>query len=350
VNADEKTGITGRIMKRLAFIELLVALPAVALAKARARRSTFTLIELLVVIAIIAILASLLLPALAVAKEKANRVLCLANQKQIYMAATLYASDYDDFLPDGGYTAGGSNTVISRLGFESTRRLALDYLSIPVKAYYYHPPHLGGPEFRSPTDQELYSGDIVFPGDTRDGRGVMGCPSSTMKDWRFMDYWLGGLGAGFCYNNSPYDVSLSGGGREKYYHTRLSKVGEDLNGYAKLFITDNTWRSAGGMGNGTLFFSYTCHQSSNPQGMNFIVGDGSGKWVGVQDCFVPGGWNGQKMIPRGYYSLNYICMWYPGDPDDPILNFTQPNGTTKSYRLTTPADVDNFNKWLKVWY
>ena len=70
----------------------------------RAPAGGFTLIELLVVVAVIGILAGLILPALAKAKEKATRTVCMSNLKQVGLAINMYADDSEQSLPGPCYT------------------------------------------------------------------------------------------------------------------------------------------------------------------------------------------------------------------------------------------------------
>ncbi len=93
------------------------------------RRSGFTLIELLVVIAIIAILAAILFPVFARAREKARQASCTSNLKQIALAAIMYTQDYDEMFLSGrynGYCAfghlhadGGNNAINDYQGWNT---------------------------------------------------------------------------------------------------------------------------------------------------------------------------------------------------------------------------------------
>jgi len=69
----------------------------------RTKKSAFTLIELLVVIAIIAILAAILFPVFAQAREKARAITCISNEKQMGLGMLQYVQDFDEVLPPGNY-------------------------------------------------------------------------------------------------------------------------------------------------------------------------------------------------------------------------------------------------------
>ena len=86
------------------------------------KRSGFTLIELLVVIAIIAILAAILFPVFAQAREKARQASCISNEKQMLTAALMYQQDYDETwhrIKSGPITYNGNNAGDPDQGFGS---------------------------------------------------------------------------------------------------------------------------------------------------------------------------------------------------------------------------------------
>ncbi len=126
-------------------------------------KHAFTLIELLVVIAIIAILAAILMPVLAHAKQKAQQTQCLNNGHQMMTAMAIYGSENNDFFPpnpDDGNTQPGYNWVSGEAGIGQQQEFDPDVLQNPQLSLLIS--DLGGNVtlFRCPADirQGLYDG------------------------------------------------------------------------------------------------------------------------------------------------------------------------------------------------
>jgi prepilin-type N-terminal cleavage/methylation domain-containing protein/prepilin-type processing-associated H-X9-DG protein len=159
-------------------------------------KSAFTLVELLVVIGIILILAAIVLPVIAQAREKARQTVCVSNMRQLGLAFELYTIDYNDRLPAGAPGNGGVGAVGSWIyiksysydgsasAFDPTRGTIYPYVT--ARAIYVCPSDAAG---QISGDSYSYNSCLTSPVPVQSGAGVIwpgkllatfGSPSGTL--------------------------------------------------------------------------------------------------------------------------------------------------------------------------
>jgi prepilin-type N-terminal cleavage/methylation domain-containing protein/prepilin-type processing-associated H-X9-DG protein len=243
-------------------------------------RGGFTLIELLVVIAIIAILAAMLLPALASAKERAKRIQCLSNLRQICLADTLYAGDNNDRLVVVRSGAAGGTHVPICLNPPEKQQLD-SLMALKTNSVWTCPNRPNLPYF-DPSNGQWVLGYTYFGGVT---------------NWN-------GTGAGNFNAHSPVKLSSA---RSSWALASDSLV-----------YINNKWQNDTSLG--PTFLNLPPHRGKgmHPAGGNVTFADGSAKWAKYETMYGFYTWQGG--------TGSRTCFWYQDTADfEPALVAALPN-------------------------
>jgi len=201
----------------------------------------FTLIELLVVIAIIAILAAILFPVFARAREKARQASCLNNQKQWALAWQMYVQDYDEAIPPHcprTWTDGSYEWDWNRLWYmvlePYVKNREIRYcpsdnyrsgygINYGYNCYYLRTSDWGQPEGATKLGEITKPAETIIAGETKLGLYVLYNPTVTKYEWGYCyDRHNGGSNYSFCDGHAKWvsKAELLGNWQNYYYAKR----------------------------------------------------------------------------------------------------------------------------------